>query len=444
MIGNVKNLIELFAYLLCMAELFGQKLKINIYLVIYIILDLFLLEGIINYGFPQYLYSLIYIGMFLYGLFCYGESIKHTLVNCLLAAVIVSIFQLLMFLPVYYLFFAQYGQREISEMLIMVGCLLLILLCRRKIKFKTLAEFFIKRNKLIIAVLILILFGLGMDFYRIKNEGKMFGEVYIQMIYFVLIFLFIIYEWQKSKADAEKKKAQLEMNRLYYDAYDQLIMLVRERQHDMKSHINAILGMIYTTDNYDELVEKQKEYCGYVMELNEKTKLVLSTGNPLISGFLYSIIREAESKGIDFEYQVGIKGTDMIVPEYELIEMMGILVDNAIEELGKDGAEDNKASAEEEKRTKKICLSLKEIENEVEISVANTSKYYEDDITEHFFEAGYSSKGKSRGIGLPKLKRMVHDKSGAIIVSNEIYDERNYLVFTIKIPKKDAIKRAGK
>ncbi|MDE5598137.1 MAG: GHKL domain-containing protein, partial [Lachnospiraceae bacterium] len=256
------------------------------------------------------------------------------------------------------------------------------------------------------------------------------GEVGIQILYFFFIFLFLIYEWQKTKTDAERKKAQLEMNRLYYDAYDQLIMLVRERQHDMKNHIGAILGMIYATDNYEELAEKQKEYCGYVMEQNEKTKLVLSTGNPLISGFLYSKIQEAERKDIKIEYHIGIPKIETILPEYELIEMMSILTDNAIDAL-------SKTDENEKDLFKEIRISLKDAEEEnyIELSVANTSEYYDEDITEHFFETGYSSKGKGRGIGLSKLKRLVQDKKGDIIVSNELYDGRNYLTFTIRLPK---------
>ncbi|MCM1251886.1 MAG: GHKL domain-containing protein [Clostridium sp.] len=220
------------------------------------------------------------------------------------------------------------------------------------------------------------------------------------------------------------------MNRLYYDAYDQLIMLVRERQHDMKNHIGAILGMVYATDNYEELAEKQKEYCNYVMEQNEKTKLVLSTGNPLISGFLYSKMQEAESKGIQIEYHIGVTKIEAILPEYELIEMMGILTDNAIEALSK--------TDEEKKETfKEIRILLKAIEDEncVELTVANTSKHYDDDMTQHFFESGYSSKGKGRGIGLSKLKRLVQEKKGDIIVSNELYHMRNYLTFTVRLPK---------
>lgn len=434
MIRNIKNLMELFTYLYCLAALFGKRLKISIHAVVLIIFILFLMTGLDNYGFPEYLNSLVYISLFLYGLLYYKENIKLTLVNCFLTYVVVAILQLLTFLPLYYLFFIKYEQIDMNELMINTGCLAFIILCSQKIKLKRLSDFFIKRDKLITIVSFFILCGFGINFYQMKEDAIIFTEIYIQMVYFILIFLFIIYELHKSRVDVETKKTQLEMNRLYYDAYEQLIMVIRERQHDMKSHINAILGMIYTTDNYDELTAKQKEYCGYVTERNEKTRLLLSSGNPLIAGFLYSKIQEAEGKGIIVDYQIDMQKTASDIPEYELVEITGILMDNAVEALS-NANEDANNEAKNGNSDKKLYISMKENEEYVELIAANTSNYYDEDMTARFFEQGYSSKGKGRGIGLTKLKRMVHGRKGEIMVSNEMNDGRNYLTFTITIPK---------
>ena len=70
------------------------------------------------------------------------------------------------------------------------------------------------------------------------------------------------------------------------------------------------------------------------------------------------------------------------------------------------------------------------------LTVANASKHYKEDMTVHFFESGYSSKGKDRGIGLPKLKRIVDKWNGTITVSNELRSGINYLSFEIIIPKR--------
>lgn len=426
MISDLKSVIEVFTFLYCLAELFGKRLKVDIFATVLIIANLFVVTGISDFGFPEYFQSLCYIAMFLYGLLYYGESIRLTLVNCFLAAIIAAFLSLFIYLPLYYLFYPRYEYVDLYGLLADIGCLLLIAICRRKIRLKSLSDFCIKRSKLIIIATILILCGLGFEFYQIMNKRVISGEAYFQMVYFALIFLFIIYEWQKSRMDAEKRKAQLEMNKLYYDAYDQLIMLVRERQHDMKNHINAILSMIYTIEDYNELTAKQKEYCGYVMEQNEKTKLVLSSGNPLIAGFLYSKIREAENYNITIDYKIGIGENETAIPEYELIEMSGILLDNAIEAL---------SNMNEKDLARKIYFSIREIEEGIELIVANTSFYYEEDITAHFFESGYSSKGQNRGIGLSKLKRLVKDRKGNIMVYNELHNDMNYLTFEIILSK---------
>lgn len=430
-IWNIKNFLEVFTYLYCLAKLFGKKFKLSIHAVVLLILILFLLTAISGYGFPKYLLPLVYIGMFLYGLLYYQASIRLTLVNCFLAAAIVTILQLFMLLPIYYVFVVRYEleQGDMYELLINVGCLCFAVLSSRLIKFKRLSDFFIKRNKLIVGVITLFFCGLGISTYQMKYQKNVSVEVYIQMIYFILILLFTIYEWQKTRVDVEKKRMQLEMNSLYYDAYDQLILLIRERQHDMKNHINAILSMIHTTDNYEELAAKQEEYCNYVIGQHEKTKLVLSVGNPLISGFLYSKIQEAEKKGIAVDYRIAMQKTASIVPEYELVEMLGILVDNAIEALSKE------IEIVDNNNLKGIRLSIQETENNIEVMVANTSEHYEEDMTEHFFETGYSSKGTGRGIGLSKLKRMVHERQGDIVVSNELWEGRNYLTFVVGMSK---------
>ena len=431
-IRNLTNLLELFAYLYCLAALFGKKFKLSIYVVAFFILDIGLMATINEYGFPRSLLILSYIGMFLYGLLYYQESVRRTLVNCFLAAVIVAILQLFMLMPIYYVYVVMYKQEQGNtyELLINIGCLLFTVLLSRRINLKKFSDFFIKRNKLIAGVIILVFCGLGIGINQMKFQRIISSEVYTLIIYFILILLFTIYEWQKTRLDVEKKKMQLEMNSLYYDAYDQLILLIRERQHDMKNHINTILSMIHTTDNYEELTAKQEEYCDYVMGQHEKTKLVLSVENPLISGFLYSKIQEAEKKDIEVEYQIAMQKTASVVPEYELVEMLGILMDNAIEALSNEIE-----IADVESSFKGIRVSIQETESAIELMVANTSAHFEEDMTEHFFEAGYSSKGKGRGIGLSKLKRMVHERQGKIVVSNEIWEGRNYLTFAIKLIK---------
>lgn len=423
MISSIKIIVELFAYLYCLAGLFGKKFRLSIHAMILLALDLFLLTGINEYGFPVYLVLLLYMGMFVYGLLFYGGNIKTIIVNCFLAAVLVTFLQFILCFPLYVILMIGYEQNGIYELLINLGSLITIMyLSHRKVLVK-IAKYVLKNNKIFFILLFMLLFGMGINVLIMKSKNSINGTDYLQLIYFAFIFILIIWEWQKSRMDAEKRKAQLEMNKLYYGAYDQLIMVIRDRQHDMKNHISAILSMIHTTNDYEELVTKQQEYCGYVMEQNEKTKLLLSSGNPLITGFLYSKILEAEEKGIDVKYSIEIK-KEIKFPEYELVEMLGILLDNAIEAL-------------EKVQISKKCLhiSVKEEQEKIIILVANNGVDCKKENISKFFDRGYSSKGENRGIGLSKLKYLVDGKKGDLIVYNEKYKEEDFLMFEIVLPK---------
>lgn len=169
--------------------------------------------------------------------------------------------------------------------------------------------------------------------------------------------------------------------KLYYAASDELIVFNRERRHDLKNHINAIYGMIYTTDNYDDLVRMQAEYRQYILDKNKETKLLLSAGNSLIAGFMYSKIKEAEKQGIQVKYKIKIEKTQLKVPEYKMVEMLGILFDNAIEAL------------EIQESEKIVHVNIICINGRLDISVANRSEEFNYSKIEEFFYWNFSMKG---------------------------------------------------
>ena len=418
MVRNVKQLMEILAILMSFSAVFGQKLKINIYFAVLVIAELFLMTGINEYGFPEYLIFLSYIGLYVYCLLCYKETMKNTLKKFFLALIIIVILQLIIYFPV--IIFIDEITVE-GEILINFGCLLAISCLWNTIR--KFSSFLSNKNKVLLVIYLSVLLGIGVVLYQIKILGGLNGEDYIQIIYFCVLLYLLTNEWQKVRMDSERKKVQLEMNRLYYDAYDEVLTLVRERQHDMKNHLNAILGMAHSIDNYDELVFEQNKYCNYILESSNKIRLVSLIENPLIAGFLYRKIQEAEKFGIETEYSVIYDKNNVSYAEYDIIEMLGILLDNAIEEL-----------QDEKYLNKNIWVDITENEKETKLSVANAIKEYSEEVIEKMFVQGYSGKGKGRGIGLSKIKRMVKEKNGDIIVSNEKIDNVNCIKFCIILP----------
>ncbi len=423
MVRNLNQLVELVAILWCMAALYGKKLKCGAYALTFLGINLIIFAGINEGMLPDFFMTLAYLSLFLYSLSYYAKGIKNTLVNCFLAIVIVGMLQMIFYLPVYFFLVARYGVNAINELVINICCFVSIIVLEKKIDLKELSEFFLRKNWLLGSISIFILICLSERLLQIKQYIVMTGEDYVQIICFLLLFALTISEWQKTKGDAERKKTQLEMNQLYYSAYDELLTVIRERQHDLKNHMNAIYGMIYTIDNYEELICKQKEYCQHMLDKSEETKILLSSGNPLLAGFLYQKIQEAEKQKIKVDYKISVHEIGNNISEYEIVEVLGILFDNAMEALS------NRQDVE-----KKICVDIFFKDNQLCITVANNSEIFSKQKVNEFFQWGNSSKGKERGIGLAKLKKIVNQNEGEIIISNELYENDNFLKFCINIP----------
>ena len=212
---------------------------------------------------------------------------------------------------------------------------------------------------------------------------------------------------QKTRIDAEKRKAQLEINKLYYDTYEELIISIRKKQHDFNNHINAIQGILYTAISYEELKEQEEKYLDEITEDRQQISILTKVENPLIAGFLTVKIQEAERKGINVEYNCIFPKVKINMPEYQLIEMMGILLDNAIEAVEKMDA------------SKLMQIRLLMVEGVINFSVTNT--YLISDVKDisNFFAKGYSTKGNNRGIGLYKLKELMQKQKGELFCKEE-------------------------
>lgn len=424
-IESIALVLEVSIFIISLSNLFGQRLKVNIYTIVLAIVYLFVFWGINVGEFPTYISFLAYVAIFVYGLFTYKKSIRITFINFLLSFVIVGLLQLILSIPVFYVYDKESGIPGLNSLLVNLIGVVALLLISKKIKLKTISEFIQQKSWIIKTLFVFIILYLFINIFRMQTNSTIEGADYIQITCFIVLFFLVIIEWQKAIVDAERKKTQLEMNKLYYDAYDELLLLIRERQHDMKNHINAILGMIYTIDNYEDLVESQRKYCDDIVEKNKETKLLLAINNPLIAGFLYRKFQEAQKQKILLECKVASKDDNYGIPEYELIEMMGILLDNAIEALN-----------EKDETERNIFVDIEDREENLQIMVANKSRYYDSDEICRFFQKDYSSKGKGHGIGLTKLKRIVQEKDGDIMVTNETRNASNYLQFCLIFPKK--------
>ena len=139
-----------------------------------------------------------------------------------------------------------------------------------------------------------------------------------------------------SGADAVYLGGQTFGARAYADNLSQseLIDAIRKRQHEFNNHLQAILCMHYTIHTYSELIEAQLSYCNSIVDNNKFYRLLRGEW-PVLSGFLYGKLQEADSKGIRIRYQYRVKKKNDRIPEFVFVEILGILLDNAVEAVVK-------------------------------------------------------------------------------------------------------------
>ena len=128
---------------------------------------------------------------------------------------------------------------------------------------------------------------------------------------------------------------------------------------------------------------------------------------------------EAEEKQIDVHTDFSCSLEHINIPDIFLIEILGNLVDNAMDEVLA------------RKKHEKIRVAITDDGNEVCISVGNEHEKIPYKEYSNFFKNGYSSKGNGRGVGLPYLKKIVDKFHGRIEIGNVIFNITNYFVISI-------------
>ncbi len=97
------------------------------------------------------------------------------------------------------------------------------------------------------------------------------------------------------------------------------------------NQINAIYVLFELYDNYEDLVAKQKEEIENLKQyIMPDTMMVL--GRPLVIAHIYKKMCEAENMGIVMKTQFSCSLKDINIPDIYLIEIIGNLIDNAMEE----------------------------------------------------------------------------------------------------------------
>lgn len=253
-------------------------------------------------------------------------------------------------------------------------------------------------------------------------SGTFDYRVFIMFVLMVIVVIWGIVDWRSNYVLIRQKENELRLYQNYLIPLEELVKEIRAKQHEFDNHLNAILNMHLTIDNYEELVAKQSEYIMEIAREDDSRKYLplLKISDKILAGFIYSkIVRAPEYVRTDI--RVWNKEIVSGISEHHLIEIVGTLIDNAYEACTE---EKNQVLIEIDSQNDKLIFTIK---NQVEnIGLGEIS---------HFFEKGFSTKedGKKHGLGLYNAKMLVNRYHGEITVGMEKIEERKYISFVVVI-----------
>ncbi len=162
-------------------------------------------------------------------------------------------------------------------------------------------------------------------------DSNNYKFIFINMVLIFIICIILIYIFNKIvnvMTENARQKILIKQSEYYekqIEADKKHINNTRKIKHDMKNHMYAIRNMAKNNMSKDIIT-----YTNDILGKIEGEKVYINTGNYLIDGILNVKFEEIKNQGIDFKYDVKIP-EGIKLPEFEVITILGNLLDNAIE-----------------------------------------------------------------------------------------------------------------
>ncbi|MCM1236399.1 MAG: GHKL domain-containing protein [Ruminococcus flavefaciens] len=379
----------------------------------YIIIVMMLAVGIYTslYDGSRVLQLVHHIGLFLIFKIRYRMDFVDTVTYTILSFLVVGILELVAYIPYNLLYYFFRGEGDCSVLLVFIVFLLCCLLEKKKIIAVDGKWINFYKEKVNVQFLF-ILFALLLAFVvnRIQfDKGMSWGEgIYL----LTALFIFLVFTYKIGTYQME-----LDYHKHYAHKYGEVVTELRERQHKFMNQLDSIYAMCKIYDNYDELVQHQSVELEHLRKYLMPGKLLVLE-RPLVVAHIYTKLCEAEEKKISVNTEFSCSLECIKVPDIFLIEILGNLLDNAMDEVSARG------------KGEKIRLSIKEDGDEICLSVGNAHEKIPYKEYSHFFQEEYSLKGSRRGVGLPYVKKIADKFHGRIEVGNVMYGTDNYFVIS--------------
>ena len=170
-------------------------------------------------------------------------------------------------------------------------------------------------------------------FWYITNDNKPYPILMFAVGTLLLLSSIVLFIAYQRNIERENELFQLknEMNRIetektYYDILEKQNQDLMIYAHDTKNHLTAIKSL-----NTDVQIEK---YINKMLESLATYSKVSHSGNHTLDVIINKYITECEIKGVSFTFDIRLKNLEY-VEDYDLVTILGNLLDNALESAEK-------------------------------------------------------------------------------------------------------------
>ena len=356
-----------------------------------------------------------------YCMYKFKDSILGAIISTLLMLIVTGMMQFL-FLLLFSRVSLKYEEWRMLTINIFITVFSLWFL--PKMKIHKLREILRRRDKLIFLIFFVSLLVICLITIEGKLQGKIHAAFFVFTVPVLMILLWTLSKWGMAQDEKELVQNELSVTKSMQEEYDDLLTSVRLREHGFKNHLAALLSIKHTSKSYEELVREQDKYYSKIREENRYNKL-LFLGDSTVSGFLYEKFCRAEDEGISVIYDLKGRFSRSAVPIYHIIEILGILFDNATE------------AQTERVETKQLRFEFEEQEMVYLFRILNPYSYVSYAEIESWFLQNSSKKGKDRGIGLYYVKKLCKEHDANILCRNVECEQENWIEMILEIKKAD-------
>ncbi|MGN1313454.1 MAG: sensor histidine kinase [Lachnospiraceae bacterium] len=411
--------IEVLILVQCLEISFRKAIPADRYLALFTV-GIYLVYAAINFGGIKPYWSILVYAAILY--FChvsFRQSLPQTLIKAIFGITVCGLMEtvVVFFVPLFF-------QGEEVNSVLALSALIVLFLVKMlrdislnpsggvKTKGRNLKWIFASLSYLVFMLLLI-------DYYLNLRPIKIYVVLILALILSALLF---IQRMERTQAELEKREYELELQRIYEGTFEELIKKIRKRQHDYKNQLGAIYSMHLAAESLEDLISMQREYADKLQMEAKYDAILLSCNNRILACYLYSRCSQCENKGIGVDYDIHLDKVECCFSIHELVEILGILIDNACESIEKENI-----------RPKCIRLKAYEEREKLTFSVANPVYGIEFPEIDRLFQYGYSSKGKGRGIGLARVLELVNKYEAKIMVSQLRENQEEWIGFTLEI-----------